>query len=53
MAAKRTAALNTAVCVLKGALVNVLGVPNGRSTIGVHFSEGNKARLTCQCTRRL
>jgi hypothetical protein len=42
----RTPALATAVNVLKGSLVRVLGFRTGRSTLGVNFSEGNKGRLT-------
>ena len=42
----RTPALATAVNVLKGSLVRVLGFRTGRSTLGVSFSEGNKGRLT-------
>ena len=46
MSSKRTPALSTAALVVKGAAVAVLGIRTGRTTVGCHFSEGNRARLT-------
>lgn len=38
--------LNTAVEVFKGALAVALGIPLGRSTIGVNFPNTNHVRMT-------
>ena len=43
---KRTPALSTAALVVKGAVSAALGVAPGRTTIGTHYSEGGRARLT-------
>lgn len=47
----RTPPVNTAVLVAKGAFAAVLGMPIGGSTVGVHYSEGNRARLTIKIGR--
>jgi tryptophanyl-tRNA synthetase len=42
----RTPAAIAASLIMKGCLAQVLGFPIGRSTVGVHFSKGNKVRIT-------
>ena len=38
--------MTTAVAVFKGALASVMGIPLGRSTVGVNFPDSDRARLT-------
>ena len=42
----RLAPTNSSTLLVKGILAGVLGIPIGGSTIGIHFSEGNKIRIT-------
>ena len=44
--ATRIAPTNSSTLLVKGVLAGVLGIPIGGSTIGTHFSEGNKVRMT-------
>ncbi|TFJ80265.1 hypothetical protein NSK_008408 [Nannochloropsis salina CCMP1776] len=44
----RTPQAVTSALIVKGALANVLGFPIGGTTIGTHYSEGHRVRLTVQ-----
>ena len=50
---ERIAPVNTSTLLVKGILAGLLGIPIGGSTIGIHFSEGGKVRITlsyAECT---
>jgi len=47
----RTPQMNTAFLIVKAALSASLGFPIGGTTAGVHYSEGNKGRITVEIGR--
>ena len=41
--------MTTAVAIFKGAFAAVVGIPLGRTTVGVNFPDSGRARLTIFC----